>query len=144
MAQLTGLSKETIAADPRSHAARLARQLKVVVLLKGACTIIAAPDGGCWRHAKAIPGLAASGSGDVLAGLVSGLMARGASPAQAACWAVWLHSRAAMTLERRLGPIGYLASELAGEVPRLLRGLAPAKGRRKTRHFVRGQLEPKS
>ena len=130
MAHLTGLSKSLIVADPRRHAQRLARQLNVVVALKGACTVIAAPDGRCWRHAKAVPGLATSGSGDVLAGIVAGLMARGADPAQAAAWAVWVHSRAAVALARRLGPLGYLARELAAEVPGLLRGLAPTGPRR--------------
>jgi len=114
MAHLTGLSKSLIVADPRRHAQRLARQLNVVVALKGACTVIAAPDGRCWRHAKAVPGL----------------MARGADPAQAAAWAVWVHSRAAVALARRLGPLGYLARELAAEVPGLLRGLTPTRPRR--------------
>ena len=77
-----------------------------------------------------MPGLATSGSGDVLAGIVAGLMARGADPAQAAAWAVWVHSRAAVALARRLGPLGYLARELAAEVPGLLRGLTPTRPRR--------------
>jgi len=129
MAHLTGVSKETIVAEPQRHAQRLARELNVVVALKGACTIIAAPDGRCWRHAKAVPGLATSGSGDVLAGIVAGFMARGADPSQAAAWAVWLHSRAATALQCRLGPLGYLARELAAEVPGLLRRLTPTGGR---------------
>jgi len=125
MAHLTGMSKETILADPQRHAQRLARDLNAVVALKGASTIIAAPDGRCWRHAKALPGLATSGSGDVLAGIAAGLAARGAEAAQAAAWAVWLHSQAATALQRRFGPLGYLARELAAEVPGLLRRLRP-------------------
>jgi NAD(P)H-hydrate repair Nnr-like enzyme with NAD(P)H-hydrate dehydratase domain len=68
--------------------------------------------------------LATSGSGDVLAGLVAGLLARGAEPAGAAAWGVWLHGEAGNALARRVGPIGYLARELPAEVPRLLQRLA--------------------
>jgi NAD(P)H-hydrate repair Nnr-like enzyme with NAD(P)H-hydrate dehydratase domain len=70
-----------------------------------------------------VPGLATSGSGDVLAGIVAGLAARGAEPAQAAVWAVFLHSRAGEALARRTGPLGFLARELSAELPRLLRTL---------------------
>jgi NAD(P)H-hydrate repair Nnr-like enzyme with NAD(P)H-hydrate dehydratase domain len=72
-----------------------------------------------------VPGLATSGSGDVLAGLVAGLLARGAEPAQAAVWAVALHARAGAALARRFGPLGYLARELAAEVPALMERQRP-------------------
>ena len=123
MAHLTGEDKERVVADPERHARALARACGLVVALKGAATHVASPDGRCWRHRRAVPGLATSGSGDVLAGLVAGLIARGAEPAQAAVWAVLLHSRAGQALARRSGRIGYLARELAAEVPALLERL---------------------
>jgi NAD(P)H-hydrate repair Nnr-like enzyme with NAD(P)H-hydrate dehydratase domain len=69
-----------------------------------------------------VPGLGVSGSGDVLAGIVGGLLARGAEPLNALLWAVWLHGQAGATLMRKSGPIGFLAREIAGEIPPLLPG----------------------
>ena len=94
MAHLTGDDKERILADPERHARALAQTADLVVALKGAATHVATAEGRCWRHRRAVPGLATSGSGDVLAGIVAGLIARGAEPAQAAVWAVALHARA--------------------------------------------------
>jgi NAD(P)H-hydrate repair Nnr-like enzyme with NAD(P)H-hydrate dehydratase domain len=56
----------------------------------------------------------------VLAGIVGGLLARGAEPIHALLWAVWLHGEAGATLSKRIGPIGFLAREIAGEIPALL------------------------
>ena len=61
-----------------------------------------------------------SGSGDVLAGIVGGLLARGAEPLTALLWGVWLHGEAGAALAKKVGPIGFLAREIAGEVPALL------------------------
>jgi len=124
MAHLTGFTREDIAADPERHAREAALRWNAVVALKGATTLIATPDGDCWRHASQQPGLGTSGSGDVLAGLVVGLAARGAPLAQAAAWAVALHAEAGAALAERLGPLGYLAGELAAEVPALMAKLA--------------------
>jgi ADP-dependent NAD(P)H-hydrate dehydratase len=123
MAHLTGEDKERILADPERHARALAQTANLVVALKGAATHVATAEGRCWRHRRAVPGLATSGSGDVLAGIVAGLIARGAEPAQAAVWAVALHARAGEALARRTGRLGYLARELAAEVPALLERL---------------------
>jgi NAD(P)H-hydrate repair Nnr-like enzyme with NAD(P)H-hydrate dehydratase domain len=81
---------------------------------------IASPDGRCYRTQKGNIGLATSGSGDVLAGIVAGLAARGAEPLQAALWAVNLHSGAGDRLLHRVGAVGYLARELLDELPQLL------------------------
>jgi len=69
-------------------------------------------------------GLATSGSGDVLAGAVVGLLARGATLDQAAVWATFLHGSAGNRLARRLGPLGFLARELSEELPSLMNQLA--------------------
>jgi ADP-dependent NAD(P)H-hydrate dehydratase len=124
MARLSGLAKEDVTADPERHAREAALRWNAVVALKGATTFIATPDGDCWRHVSSQAGLGTSGSGDVLAGLIVGLAARGAPLAQAAAWAVALHARAGRSLAERLGPIGYLASELAAEIPALMHKLA--------------------
>jgi hydroxyethylthiazole kinase-like uncharacterized protein yjeF len=81
---------------------------------------LADPDGGCWTVSTGHPGLGTSGSGDVLAGAVAGLLARGADPAQAACWATYLHTAAGDRLAPRVGRLGFLARELVDEMPRIL------------------------
>jgi len=124
MAHLTGLTKDAVSADPERHAREAALRWNAVVALKGATTYVATPDGDCWRHVGAEAGLGTSGSGDVLAGIIVGLAARGASLAQAAVWGVALHACAGHALATRLGPIGYLAGELPAEIPTLLEKLA--------------------
>lgn len=124
MAHLTGFAKEEVSADPEQHARDAALRWNAVVALKGATTYIATPDGDCWRHVWSQAGLGTSGSGDALAGIIAGLAARGAPLVQAAAWGVALHARAGRALAERLGPIGYLAGELAGEIPRLMDKLA--------------------
>jgi hydroxyethylthiazole kinase-like uncharacterized protein yjeF len=78
---------------------------------------IAAPDGRQWAVPTGHPGLGTSGSGDVLAGAVVGLLARGADPAQAACWGTYLHATAGDRLAARVGRLGFLARELVDELP---------------------------
>jgi len=124
MAHLTGLGKDEIDADPERHAREAALRWNAVVALKGSTTYIATPEGDCWRHASSQVGLGTSGSGDALAGIIVGLAARGAPLAQAAVWGVALHARAGRALAERMGPLGYLARELPGEIPALLHQLA--------------------
>jgi ADP-dependent NAD(P)H-hydrate dehydratase len=84
----------------------------VVVVLEG----VAAPDGRWWRSATGSASIATSGSGDVLAGVIGGLLARGAEPEQAACWGQYLHAAAG----ERLGRLGFLARELLDVLPDVL------------------------
>ena len=79
---------------------------------------IADPGGRRWRVEAGGPGLGTSGSGDVLAGAVAGLLARGADAAQAAVWATHLHATAGDRLSDRSAPVGFLARELCDELPR--------------------------
>lgn len=83
-------------------------------------SIVAEPGGRLRRIEAGNPGLATSGSGDVLAGAIAGLVGRGAEAGDAACWATWLHATAGDRLAARIGPVGFLARELADELPRLL------------------------
>ncbi len=120
MAELWGCERRHVAQHALEIARDAATTLGVVLVLKGAETLIAAPDGQTFRNTCGNIGLATAGSGDTLAGIVGGLAARGADPLQAAVWAVWLHARAGETLARKVGLLGYLARELAAEIPPLL------------------------
>ncbi len=124
MAKLMGVSAEAIAADPASAAKRAAAELGAVVALKGGETVIAAPDGRTWNYAQGRVGLATSGSGDTLAGVVAGLLARGADPHEAAIWGVYLHGEAGNRLSETRGPVGFLARELLAEIPAIMAGLS--------------------
>ncbi|WP_433826086.1 NAD(P)H-hydrate dehydratase [Actinoplanes sp. CA-015351] len=104
--------------DDLAGAAReLAERYRAVVSLYGH---IAEPEGGCWREESADAGLGTSGSGDVRAGIVAGLLGRGAGPAQAACWAAYAHSMSGRRLAPAFSRTGFLARELVDEVPRTI------------------------
>ena len=111
---------DEIDADPAGAALRLAEQARATVGLGGATSWIAHPDGRLWEDQSGGAGLGVSGSGDVRAGVVAGLLARGAEPAQAAVWAAHLHGRAGERLAARVGRLGFLARELPPEIPRVL------------------------
>jgi NAD(P)H-hydrate repair Nnr-like enzyme with NAD(P)H-hydrate dehydratase domain len=87
--------------------------------MKGSSTIITAPD-GIWLYEGGGVGLATSGSGDVLAGIIAGLAARGAVPTAAALWGVYLHGEAGGRLSQIIGPLGFLAREIPDMIPKLL------------------------
>ena len=120
MAILTRQSVEAVSAAPAKIALQVAREFQAVVILKGDRSVVAAPDGACLLHEGGCVGLATGGSGDVLAGIVGGLAARGADPLRAAAWGSWLHGRAGRELARTMGPVGFLARELLPLIPGLL------------------------
>ena len=120
MAHLSARSKDDVLADPDQCALSAARDWNAVVALKGARTVVGAPDGSRWQHEGGNLGLASSGSGDTLAGIIAGLAARGATLEQATCWGIALHARAGERLAERFGNIGYLARELPHEIPALM------------------------
>ena len=119
MASMLGRSRASIERDAASVARGAAKTFSAVVALKGAVTHVASQEGLFCNHAGNV-GLATSGSGDTLSGIVAGLAARGGDPTQAAAFAVHVHARAGDLLARQIGPLGYLARELLAEVPRLL------------------------
>ena len=120
MASLLGCAEEEVEADPLGCGRRCAERYGALVLVKGVQSHIVAPDGGAWKYRGGGPGLGVSGSGDSLAGIVGGLLARGAAPLTALLWGVWLHGEAGAALARRVGPLGFLAREIPDEVPALL------------------------
>ncbi len=97
-----------------------AREWQVTLILKGACTIIAEPDGRTRINWLANPALAAAGTGDVLAGMVVGFLAQGLSSFDAASAGVYLHTLAAGIVSEQLGSAGMLASDLLPNIPRAL------------------------
>jgi NAD(P)H-hydrate epimerase len=115
MSVLTGLSKEEVQADRLTIARRFSQEWGHVVVLKGAFTVVAAPDGEAAVIPVATPALARAGTGDVLAGLIAGLRAQGVPSFQAAAAGAWIHACAGL---RAAEEIGNTASVLAGDVLR--------------------------
>jgi hydroxyethylthiazole kinase-like uncharacterized protein yjeF len=120
LASLLDCDADAIERDPVGCGIRAAELYCSVVLVKGVRSHVVTPDGECWMYDGGSPGLGVSGSGDVLAGIVGGLLARGAEPLNALLWAVWLHGEAGARLAKKVGPIGFLARDIAAEIPALL------------------------
>lgn len=125
MAAMLSCKREDVEEDPRSAALEAAARLRTVAAMKGGETFVATPEGRLWHNRGGSIGLATSGSGDTLAGIIAGLAARGADPAQATVWGVSLHARAGEVLAERIGPLGFLARELLAEIPPLMAHMAP-------------------
>ncbi|HVF17634.1 MAG TPA: NAD(P)H-hydrate dehydratase [Steroidobacteraceae bacterium] len=124
MAHLTKQDKDQITHDLQGAATRAAEKWRVVVALKSSTTLIAHPDLRVWCHKSGTSGLAVSGSGDVLAGIITALCARGASIEQATVWGVALHARCGNELSQRIGPVGFLAREIPDALPGVMRTLS--------------------
>lgn len=120
LASLLDCKPEHVDDDPIGCGIRAAELYRSVVLVKGVTSHVVTPDGQCWTYDGGAPGLGVSGSGDVLGGIVGGLLARGAEPLNALLWSVWLHGEAGARLARKVGRIGFLAREIADEIPGLL------------------------
>ena len=120
MARLLECETEEVETDPLRAVRRAAETYGAVALVKGQYSFIAAPDGRAFRFEGGGIGLATSGSGDVLAGIVGGLAARGADPLTATLRGVWLHGEAGRILTERVGRVGFLAREIPSEIPELL------------------------
>lgn len=120
MAALIDCSVEEARLEPLRCARECAARFDALVLMKGPTSHIALPDGAAWKYKGGGPGLGISGSGDTLAGILGGLLARGATPLAALLWAVWLHGEAGARLAQKVGPVGFLAREISAEVPALL------------------------
>jgi NAD(P)H-hydrate epimerase len=121
------LGVEELHDDRVQVATEAAARWRQVVVLKGATTVIAAPDGSCRVFADGNPALATAGTGDVLAGAIAGLLAQGVSLFDAAVLGVYLHAQAGRLLHKELGDMGTLASDLLIRLPRSIKMLKEAQ-----------------
>lgn len=124
MARLTGLSIEKIQQNREDIAKSFAKKWNVVVVLKGANTVVASPAGGFLVSPFANPLLATAGTGDVLSGIIAGLLAQNLTAFDAAGLGVYIHAKAAEKLKIQLGKAGLLASDLLPVLPQILKELA--------------------
>jgi hydroxyethylthiazole kinase-like uncharacterized protein yjeF len=123
MSRLCGLTVEQIQADRAGIAGKYAVEWHKTIVLKGAYTVIAASDGKCRISPFANPGLATAGTGDVLAGIIAGLVAQGFKPFEAASLGVFLHGEAGEHIKQELGDTGMIASDLLPVVPVIIKQL---------------------
>src|SRR6267378_2966430 len=117
MARLLGKTTEAVQADRAGSARKAAKEWGAVVVLKGAHTLVAHPDGRLSEDPHEVPALATGGTGDVLAGVIGALMAQGSDPYAAAVTGVYIHAAAGRRISQRLGDAGLLASDLLTELP---------------------------
>lgn len=117
MARLTGLTIEEIQGDRVGVATRYAEHWRTIVVLKGAGTVIASPQGKVVINPTGGPNLATAGTGDVLSGMIGSLLAQGGNPWDAAVAGVYLHGRAGDLLRAKKGDVGTVASDLIEHLP---------------------------
>jgi NAD(P)H-hydrate epimerase len=123
MSRLSGLPTSEVQRDRRAVAAQAARDWQAVVVLKGAHTIVAGPNGELSEDPHEVPALATGGTGDVLGGVIAGLMAQGLDAYRAAVTGVYVHAEAGRRVSSWLGASGLLASDLLLEVPLVMKAL---------------------
>jgi hydroxyethylthiazole kinase-like uncharacterized protein yjeF len=123
LSRLAGIETAEIQRDRLSAARNCASHWGLTVVLKGANTIVAAADGRARLSPFVNPGLATGGTGDVLAGAITGLIAQGVEPFDAASLGVYLHGLAAELVRRELGDAGMLAGDVAAALPRVIKEL---------------------
>jgi hydroxyethylthiazole kinase-like uncharacterized protein yjeF len=117
MARLTGKTIEQISADRQGAARKGAKEWGAVIVLKGAKTVVAHPDGRWSEDPHEVPALATGGTGDVLAGVIGALVAQGLDAFTAAVTGVYIHAAAGRRLAQKLGDSGLLAGDLLTEIP---------------------------
>jgi NAD(P)H-hydrate epimerase len=117
MARLMDVTPAEVQQNRLQCARDFATNFKVDLVLKGAATVIAHPDGSAYINPTGNPGMASGGMGDVLTGVLAGFITQGYTPKAAAHAAVYLHGAAADTLAKTIGPIGYLAGEVMNAIP---------------------------
>lgn len=122
LAALLGVERDEVAADPAASLAAAVECFGCTVMVKGSTSHLMDGDTSL-SYAGGGVGLAVSGSGDILAGLIASLGAQGLSPLDAAAWGIWLHGEAGRRLSETMGSLGFLARELPPLVPGLMRGV---------------------
>jgi hydroxyethylthiazole kinase-like uncharacterized protein yjeF len=127
MSRLIGLSVPEIQSNRLQRAQECAVRWRQTVVLKGAYTIIAAPDGRAKLSPIANAGLASAGTGDVLCGAIAGLMAQGLEPFAASSCGVYLHAVAGELVKGELGDAGMVATDLLPKLPLVIKGLKESR-----------------
>lgn len=122
--RISGLSVEYIQKNRLEVAQNFAKENGVILVLKGADTVVALPDGKTYIATQSNSGLAKAGSGDVLAGVIAALIAQGATPESAAKLGVYIHSRAGILAREKLGAYGMTASDVLSLLPQAIQELA--------------------
>ncbi len=120
MARLTNTSIPTLEADRISTAQQFANEHSVTLVFKGAPTVTGTPNGDVWINSTGNPGMATGGMGDLLTGIIAGLMAQGISSEKAAALGVYLHGLAGDIVSERLGMHGLIASDVLKAVPQAI------------------------
>ena len=123
MARLAGVSVDEVQSDRIGLAKKVAQEWHKTIVLKGAYTVIATPDGQCRISPRANPGLASAGTGDVLTGAIAGLAAQGLSLFDAAALGVYLHGEAGEMIKTKLGDAGMIATDLLPALPLVIKQL---------------------
>lgn len=123
MARLTGMTVDEVQLDRLELAKKMAAEWHKTIVLKGAYTVIASPDGRTQISHVANAGLASAGTGDVLAGVIAGLLAQGLSLFDAAAAGVYIHGMAGDVVKEKLGDAGMVASDLLPELPLVIKRL---------------------
>jgi NAD(P)H-hydrate epimerase len=123
MGRLAGMSVGEVEADRLAAAARFVAENGVYLVLKGAATVIAAPDGRLAVNASGNPGMASGGMGDVLTGVITALLGQGYDPFAACCLGVYCHGAAADLVAREKGEIGLIATDVQEMLPRVFKML---------------------
>jgi hydroxyethylthiazole kinase-like uncharacterized protein yjeF len=116
-ARLFNMDTAAVQRDRIGLAAEFAARYSVFVVLKGAASVIAGPDGTVWINTSGNPGMASGGMGDVLTGIIAGLISQGSDPGEAARLGAWLHGAAGDCLAAETGRVGYLATDLLSRIP---------------------------
>ena len=117
LGRLTGKTADAVNADRTGSARKAAKEWGAVVVLKGAHTVVAHPDGRVSEDPHEVPALASGGTGDVLSGIIGGLIAQGSEPFTAAVTGVYVHAAAGRQIAQRIGDSGLLAGDLLTEIP---------------------------
>ena len=123
MARLCGTTVQRVQENRKACAEYFSKKYNVITVLKGAYTLISDEDGKCLVNTTGNPGMAKGGSGDVLAGIIAGLIAQGVQPFKAACAGVYIHGGAGDIALERTGEYSMLASDIINSVPEFLKGL---------------------
>jgi hydroxyethylthiazole kinase-like uncharacterized protein yjeF len=129
MARLTGMDIKDITESPIEVAGKFAKEMGVVVLLKGATTVVAHPDGRIYLNSTGNSGMATGGSGDVLTGLIAALVAQGYSTYDAAVYGSFIHGRAGDYAMKKWGETGLVAGDILNEIPLVFRDMYELKNK---------------